>query len=143
MRKLLIIILVFSISLYFTKFATSQTNSFCDNFNDGNYNGWTILSGQWEITDGNNDEGAIKSTGGGENRIRANVSLGYGIYEYDLKMDWGGIDDGNIFIQYKDENNYLEIALHCPGDTRDYIAQIYNGKSVVIAEADEGLTENT
>jgi len=113
---------------------------FEDNFEDGNFDDWTVLSGTWLIGDGCNSLYSLRSNGRFEGKIFHELvpfSEAFTI-EYDLKITGNlGHEDGDIFINYQDDNNNYRIELRKPGDTRDGIALHLDGERTVLYETAE------
>jgi len=114
---------------------------FCDDFNDGNHDGWTVLEGSWDITTSGfgGDAGALQSTTSNYNVIRANITAGFGVYEYHTRVD-AGFYDSIIRINYQNDSNYVHVKLHAPGDSPDRISVWKDGVRTILTEVEEGLT---
>ena len=113
---------------------------FEDNFEDGNFDGWTVLNGTWLIGDGCNSIYALRSNGRFDGRIfHELIPFSETLtIEYDLKITGDlGHEDGDILINYQDNNNYYSIELRKPGDTRDGIALYLDGERTVLYETSE------
>ena len=118
--------------------------SFYDDFNDGNYDGWTVIYGTWVVNGYgyNGDGGYLKTTSasGSDRLIRANTSAGFGTYEYYALIDGFDYYDSIIRINFQDDSNYVHVKLHVPGDSRDRISVWKDGVRTILTEVSEGLT---
>ena len=124
--------------------ASTTTQVFSDNFNDGNFNGWSVqdLSGgsasnNWYVSGGQ----LIEQSNSGQSRMTRDMSGDVSTDSYDISVDIS-VDTGssgwNDFVGmtfgYQDANNYYEVVWTAPSSShssssgyRDFILNKVSG----------------
>ncbi len=104
---------------------------FSDDFNDGNFNGWTVESGNWFIDINKQlagyDFGTLKKSG----RIRTDNGWDNYRIELDVKND-RGVDEGIGFRRADKDNTYEVTLRHGTGDFETpevVLAKVEGGKN--------------
>jgi hypothetical protein len=115
---------------------------FQEDFEDGNFVGWSVLNGSWQISAGHNSNYSVRSTVYGENRLFHSLGLSSFILEYDLKLSGPSYGDGDIFFQYYDQNNHYWVGLHKPGDSPDFIVRREAGYGHILYQTSNALLHN-
>lgn len=100
---------------------------FSDNFEDGDFNGWTPSSGSWVINSSNRLEG----TTGGKATIVATAFAGCTVcaFEADIRVGNGDSSSVSLMGWYIDSKNYVELNMNKTKDTW-VVKQKVNGKKV-------------
>lgn len=131
---------------------SNAQSPFFDDFEDGDFNDWTVVDGTWQIySPGYESDYCLCSPSGVHPVIAAPCTSWYGIYEVDYKIPYS-YQDFTIRIQktpfttaWEDTATYYEIGLHpVGGDSRDFIMKCVGGNQTILFEystSDSNLTE--
>jgi len=120
----------------------SNPVDYYEDFEDGSFQNWTVLEGDWEIINPGfqSDFCLYSTTSHSSPNIVPPVVSGYGIYELDYKIP-SSYKDLNIFIKKTPEltpysngifTAYMIGLYPVNGDSRDCIVRIINGESTVL-----------
>ena len=97
----------------FDNYATYPTEMFRDDFKDGNYNGWTVDSGSWQVTNGQ-----LTSTASGH--IHNNTSFTANRHvKADVKTLTAGSNVWEVpwlYVKEQDGNNNIYALIHTNGN---------------------------
>jgi PKD repeat protein len=142
----------YTVSLTATNSAGSDTNTktnyitvnavgsgFCDDFNDGNANGWTAATGTWTVVSNQLDG---SSSGGPHRNISPAGDVGVGT----ISVDWTSLTgqsytNGMVVFAYQDEQNY-RVADFRDGSNNWFIKEYVNGSVSTKAQFSENINTN-
>lgn len=112
----------------FDNYALYPTQPFRDDFTDGNYNGWTVDSGSWEIT----SDKKLRSTAQ-TSHIHANITFSANRH---VKTDIQTITAGGnswdvpwLYVKEQDGNNNVYALIHTNGTIE--LAMFYQGQKTM------------
>ncbi|MBM3317002.1 MAG: DUF1080 domain-containing protein, partial [Candidatus Eisenbacteria bacterium] len=115
---------------------TIREGALFDDFNDGNYAGWTVVSGTWSVIGGE----LYQSSASGTRTILNNGTFTDISFEAKLKNTSG--QTPSIVFRYLGANNFYAFGLLTTNNAVRLI-RTRNGSSVVTAQAARTLSNNT
>jgi len=111
----------------FDNFAINPTSAFKDDFNDGNYNGWTVSQGSWTASNGK------LTAQQGNSLIRTNQQFTTNRHvRAEVRTITAGDDSwevGWVMVKYVDASNMIYSLLHTNGGVE--LAIIKNGQKIM------------
>lgn len=114
--------------------------SLIEDFDDGNYTGWTTVgSGTWFVT---SDELNQSNTSSNYVLIRNDISLGDCTMEAKVRASGGSTHSVYLVIRYQDSNNYGIVGIRTDTD-RIRVGRIQSGTFVQTAAYTYDLADNT
>lgn len=106
-----------------------------DDFDDGNYTGWTVQSGSWSVASGALYHSSTSLTG----MILRPETLGDLVYEAKVKVTQG--QSAYLVFRYQDSQNYYLLNLRTSDDQIRF-SKYHNGTFSTTAQVNRALSNN-